>query len=315
MGFSLLLYGDLHLGPTGRERVFERPDLDTLDVDAIVSIGDVVDDNVDHGGRDARRYERRGRAFFEHLDDTGLPVVAVPGNHDPVATTERLTDGLANVVVAHERVLRPNDLPGGADLDGCSLVGVGCERFDQSPTLPYAAFEAIDPRTDATPGTVGYVADDAADQVETVVSAFLSREATVEDVADELSVTGAARDRLGGHLDALCDEFLGARSLLREAGDGAVLLSHRSPFNTNFDYHHSFDDLDGRLHRGSISLKMAAAATAPLATFCGHVHCRAHDVLETVEGPRIAYNPGSPGVAVVDIDRKQRTVDVEPDPF
>ncbi len=83
------------------------PDLDSLDVDAIVSIGDVIDDNADHTGDTTvgSEYEERARAFFERLNGVGVPVLAVPGNHDPVACTRRLTDGLANVVVAHRRVV------------------------------------------------------------------------------------------------------------------------------------------------------------------------------------------------------------------
>lgn len=314
MGFSVLLYGDLHYGPTGRTHAFERPDLGSVDVDVVVTIGDVVDENVDHGGRGARRYERRGRAFFEHLDAEGVPVVAVPGNHDPVGATGRLTEGLENVLLAHERVVRADDLPGDADLDGCTLVGLGCEQFDQSMTVPYMEYETIDPRTNATHETIGWVADDAADQVEAAVAGFLTRDVDVDDVADELGVERSARRGLATQLDALHDEFVTKRGLLSEH-DHAIALSHVSPFNTTFDYHHSFDDLDGRLHRGSISLKMAIAATAPLATFCGHVHQRARDVLETVRGPREAYNPGNHGVAIVEIDRRDRTIDVQPDPF
>lgn len=314
MGFRLLLYGDLHLGPSSREQPFERPDLSGTGVDAVVSLGDVVDDNTDRSGRSARRHERRARAFFEHLDDAGVPVVAVPGDRDPLPTTGRVTQGLDNVVVAHGDVLRAADLPGDPDLAGAALVGLGCTDDDPGMALPYMEFGTIDPRTTTNAATVGYVADDAADQVETAVSGFLSREHGVDGVADEMGVQGSARERLAGHLDALREEFLERRALLA-TGDPTVLLSHVPPFNTAFDYRESFDDVDARLHRGSISLKMAVAAAPPTATLAGHVHERGRDTLSTTGGPRPAYNAGSPGVAVVDVDPESGAVDVHPDPF
>lgn len=315
MGTRLLLYADLHLGRSDGERSFERPPLDDLAVDAIVSLGDVIDDSVPRSGREARRHERRGRAFFEHLDGAGVPVVAVPGDRDPVDCTERLAGGLSNVVVAHDRVLAAGDLPGTPDLDGCSLVGFGQRDDDASLRFPYTEFAAIDPRTTTNAETIGYVADDAADQVEAAVGGFLSGERTVDDVADDLGVQTSARERLGGYLDALAEEFRARRELLRQPDGDAILLSHVSPFNTRFDYRSSFDALDERLHHGSIALKMAVAATAPLVTLCGHTHVRDHDALDTVRGTRIAFNPGHPGVALVEIDRNGRSVDVRPPPF
>jgi Icc-related predicted phosphoesterase len=315
VGFRLLLYGDLHLTPTGRKQPFERPDLAAADVDVVVSVGDVVDDTVDRSGRQARRHERRGRAFFEHLDGFDVPVVAIPGDHDPVDATERLTQGLSNVVVAHRSVLRGADLPGDPDLEGCTLVGVGCEQFDVGPAFPYMAYDTIDPRTTTTHETIGLVADDVADQVEEAVGSYLARERGVDGVADELGVERAARDRLSRHLDALSGRFRELRSLLAEpAGDG-LLLSHVPPFNTAFDYRHEFDTLEDRLHRGSIALKMAVAAAAPTVTLCGHVHQEADDLLETVDGGRVAYNAGTPGVAVLDVDPDAGSVDVSADPF
>lgn len=315
MGVRLLLYGDLHLSPNGRKHPFERPDLAGADVDVVVSVGDVVDDTVDRSGRDARRHERRGRAFYEHLDGFDVPVMAVPGDHDPVGATERLTQGLSNVVVAHGSVLRSRDLPGDPDLGGCALVGVGCEGFDVGPALPYMDYDTIDPRTTTNSETIGWVADDVADQVEDAVSSYVSRDLDVDGVADALGVQGSARGRLAGHLDALYERFLELRSLLAEPEDDAVLLSHVPPFNTAFDYHREFDGLDERLHRGSIALKMAVAATAPAVTLCGHVHQQGDDVLETVAGGRPAYNAGSPGVAVLDVDPEAGSVDVGADPF
>jgi Icc-related predicted phosphoesterase len=315
VGFRLLVYGDLHLRPGEPEHGFERPDLDAASVDAVVTLGDVVDENVDRAGRSARRHERRARAFFEHLDDADVPVVAVPGDHDPVEATERLTGGLDTTVVAHERALGARELPGDVDLDGASLAGIGCEERAPGMALPYMTFDTIDPRSNTTARTIGWVADDAADQVEAAVGGFLARDHGVGDVADELGVQGSARERLANHLASLRSAFLIRRSLLAAVEGPTVLLSHRSPFNTALDYHEEFDDLDDRLHRGSLALKMAVATTAPMLTLCGHVHRRGHDTVETVRGDRIAFSPGHRGVALVDVDPSARSVDVHADPF
>lgn len=313
MGFRLLLYGDLHLRPGQREQPFERPDPAAVGADLVISLGDVVDDNVDHGSRAARRHERRGRAFFEHLDDTGVPVVAVPGDHDPVAPTERLTDGLAGVVVAHERALRAGDLPGKVDLDGAALVGLGCEDRSPGMVLPYTTFPTLDPRSTTTAETVDLVADDIADQVEAAVGGFLGGDHDVDGVAAALGVGGGDRERLREHLRALRERYRTRRSLL--ADGEAVVLSHRPPFNTALDHHAEFDEVDERLHRGSLALKMAVARTAPMLTVCGHRHRRGSDVVETVRGDRVAYSPGQPGVALVDVDPSGRAIDVHPAPF
>jgi len=47
---------------------------------------------------------------------------------------------------------------------------------------------------------------------------------------------------------------------------------------------------------------MASAATGPDIVFSGHMHTEGRDVIETVEGFTDIYNPGSPGVAIVEVD-------------
>lgn len=47
---------------------------------------------------------------------------------------------------------------------------------------------------------------------------------------------------------------------------------------------------------------MAIAATGPEIVFSGHMHSEGRDVIETVDGYSDVYNPGSPGIAIVEID-------------
>ena len=316
MSTRILLYGDVHFGPTGETHDYERPELGE-EFDAVVTIGDVIDDNVDHAASaaDGEPYERRGRAFFEHLDGQDVPVVAVPGNHDPLDCTERLTEGLDNVVVAHEAVVTPDSFPGlDASFDGISFVGWGCEAFDVRLEFPYAEYPALDPRPDADSATIGHLADEAASEVESAVGRYLDGGASAGEIADEFGLDRADRVRMIEQFEALRESYQRIRAVVEDAPGEAVLCSHVSPFNTSFDYHHSFDDLAGRLHRGSIALKMAAAATGPLALFCGHVHQQGYDVIETVAGHRVAYNPGSPGVVAVEADPERGTVQVDEEP-
>lgn len=312
MTVRLLVYGDLHLEPSQRRQRFERPDLDGMELDAVVSVGDVVDGSVEvTGSRAGQRYERRARGFFEHLDESGVPTVVVPGDRDPLAATRRLVDGLDSVALAHGRVVSDHHLPGLGDL---ALVGYGCESSDASMTLPYTEFAPVDPRTTTNEDTIAWVADDVAEQVEEAVGGYLAGEWTVAEVADALGVHGSARERLGGYLDHLATEYDKLASLLATSED-AVVLAHRPPFNTALDVVHDFEDLDDRVHRGSLALKMSIAAESPALALSGHVHERGTDTVETLGSPTPVFGPGSPGVVVVELDRERGAVNVETPSF
>ena len=317
MSTRILLYGDVHFGPTGRTREFERPEFGDR-FDAVVTIGDVIDDNVDHAASagDGEPYEQRGRTFFEHLDGLDVPVIAVPGNHDPLDCTRRLTEGLDNVVVAHEAVVTPDSFSGlDVSFDGVSFVGWGCEAFDVRLEVPYPEYPSLDPRSGADSRTIGHLADETASEVESAVGRYLDGRTSAEEIADEFGLDRADRFQMVEQFESLRETYQAIRSVVEAAPGEPVVCSHVSPFNTAFDYHHSFDDLDGRLHRGSIALKMAVAATGPLALCCGHVHQQGHDVVETVAGHRVAYNPGSPGVVGVELDPERGTVQVDEEPL
>ncbi|MFD1684245.1 metallophosphoesterase family protein [Halobellus litoreus] len=298
----LLLLGDLHLSTTGPPIPPAVPDLETLDVDAVVSIGDVIDDNADHadGPEAGARYERRGRAFFERLNGLGVPVLAVPGNHDPIACTRRLADGLANVDVLH-RADQDDAWAGTATVEGVRFVGWGCEQFDLTPAFAYDEYPGIvaDLETAASPRRA---ATRTATAVESVVSRFLDGRLDAEAAAAELGVEPGRRSTCADELEALADEFEELREQLDGGSAPTVLLAHESPFHVAFDYHHAADDTAGQLHRGSIPIKMAIAAAAPDVVCCGHMHRRGRDVVETTGGHADVYNPGSPGASIVEID-------------
>ena len=307
----LLLLGDLHLSTTGPSITPACPELESLDVDAIVSIGDIIDDNADHAGdtETGRTYEARGRAFFEQLNEVGVPVLAVPGNHDPIECTNRLVDGLENVTVAHRRVVDGADTS--PALENLSFVGWGCEKFDLTPAFRYDRYSGIVPDL-TTVESVEQTATETASKVASVVSSFLVGEFDAREASVELGVSQDRRDTCAEGLVALKEEYETIRGLISEdTGTRAkVLLSHESPFNVSFDYHHSADGAERLLHRGSIPLKMAIAATAPDVVFSGHMHVQGRDAVETTDGYADIYNPGSPGVDFVEVDAESGSLRV-----
>jgi Icc-related predicted phosphoesterase len=308
----LLLLGDLHLSTTGPSVPQACPDLDSLDVDAIVSIGDIVDDNKIHADDPAAgaAYEERGRAFFSRLNEIGVPIIAVPGNHDPVECTHRLTTGLDNITVAHRCVVDGTTLQSDT-LNKVCFVGWGCDQFDLTPAFRYDQYTGIVPK-DVSTENHAQIARESATTIEAVISQYLSSEFDGSAAAAaELGVAPPRQETCANELDALADEFDAIHALLAEANETTVLLSHESPFHVHFDYHHSGDGLRQRLHHGSIPLKMAIAATGPDVVFSGHMHTEGRDAIETTNGYADLYNPGSPGVAIVEIDTETGSLQSE----
>jgi Icc-related predicted phosphoesterase len=97
-----LVIGDIHLQATGER--FPVEELSLTDHDVVVSLSDVIDENRDHAksAEAGDIYEQRGREFFKHLDEQGVPILAVPGNHDPIMCTQRLVNDLENIEIIHQ---------------------------------------------------------------------------------------------------------------------------------------------------------------------------------------------------------------------
>jgi len=296
----VLLYGDVHLDTSAERYGFERPALDPADWDAVVTLGDVVHrtredyDDPAHG----QRYERRGRAFFERLDGSGVPVVAVPGNHDPLDATRRLTDGLDNVVVAHRRLVTVDDFPAlDPDWEGVGFAGWGCEAFDQGPELGYLDVPSLDPRRDAGSADAYDLVRSTGERIESVVGRLLAGESDIAAAVDALDPAPADRPTVRRQLEALRETFSDVRAVLAGHDGPVVSLSHVSPFFVAFDSHHRDRDR-AAFPTGSIALKMALYDTSPMAAFSGHTHVRGTDVIRGSDGLTYAFNPGENVVEV-----------------
>jgi Icc-related predicted phosphoesterase len=304
---DLLVVGDLHLRPTGER--FPVGDLPVAAHDAVVSLGDVIDENREHAPSTAagEAYEERGRACYEALDDRGVPVLAVPGNHDPVACTRRLTDGLATVAPLHRKTRR---VPAPDGSWALTVAGWGCEAFDFTPALlapdypdlPASATGAAgaDP-DDGAGATKPRTAAAVADAVLRAAGAHLAGDLDAAALADRLDTT-PDDERFRASLDRLHERFEAVVDLVGSASGPTLVTSHVSPFGVPFD-RRSQHSHEGDHHFGSVALRLALAATAPAGCLSGHTHQPGTTAVATTDGHAYAHNPGAPGVTSVTVHR------------
>ena len=131
---KILVIGDLHLTP---DETLLAKDLPIDDHDVVLSIGDIIHENKDRARcTNGEENERVGRELFESLNESGVVVIAVPGNHDPVRCTKRLTKGLENIVVLHEEAVSIPSLTDSNDFPSFSVVGWGCESLEVKTDIP-----------------------------------------------------------------------------------------------------------------------------------------------------------------------------------
>jgi Icc-related predicted phosphoesterase len=288
---DLLVISDIHIQMTGEG--FPVEDLPVAEHDIVLSLGDVIDENRDHAPstETGAAYEARGRAFFETLNGHAVPVLAVPGNHDPVACTQRLTDGLRNVQLLHCETRRVS-----VDDDwSCSIAGWGCEEFDFSPAVLASDYpETLREGDISTPDAI-------ADRLLQAAGQYLAGDLTEHDLAEQLGLdsTDPEFETSRTHLDTRFDTLV---DILENTTEPTVLGSHVSPFNVPFDTRgkHSHE---GDYHFGSVALRVALAATSVAGCLSGHTHHRGTSAVPTVDGYAYVHNPGENGVSTISIKR------------
>ncbi len=245
----LLVLGDLHLGEDGFDAE-PHPSWDRFD--AVLTVGDVAHSRVTMVDGKPQQEELVGveeaQAFFRRLDDLGVPVLTVPGNHDYRRHDELIRE-----------TMRVRDLHRETHtLEGYHAVGLGSETFDAGPEVRY------DPETMAD-------IDDP--------DAWLER--TLDRAArDE---TGGNLTGLRERIDEFDDQFATyidrdetLRSLATEheseASTGRIVLTHVPPFDTSIDrVAESVPQIGGR-HWGSVALKNLLTAYEVSFVACGHIH-------------------------------------------
>lgn len=288
---DVLVISDIHLRPTGAH--YPVADLPVGTHDLVLSLGDVVDENREHAKSVAagEAYEERGRAFLERLDEEGVPVLLIPGNHDPVDCTQRLSKGLTNIHVLHRTT---RDVVVEEDWS-LTLAGWGCEQFDFTPALLSPDYPDIPVEGEArTPDTVARTLLRAAGQ-------YLAGNLSKTNLAHQLG-TEATNRSFETSLAQLEARFETLIELVAAANNPTVIASHVSPFNVPFDIRgqHSHD---GDYHFGSVALRVALAATGVDACLSGHTHQRGLTAIPTTSGHSYVHNPGNAGASSVSLSR------------
>ncbi len=290
----LLVISDIHLRPTGDHLSAEG--LLVEGVDAIVSLGDVIDDNREHAksAADGERYEELGREFFSVLDQAGVPVFAVPGNHDPSDCMRRLVDECQHVQVLHRetKTVDPSETSG-----SLRVAGWGCEQFDFTPALlaPEYPHLGVPEADQLTPNEIADVVLDAGGR-------YLAGAASPAEVAEALGISPdhESRERLHQSLDRLESRFEAIVDSTCSGPGPLILTSHITPFNVPFDCR-GLTSRTGSYHFGSLALRLASMDIGPACLLSGHTHQRGTTVIETGSGYTYVHNPGAPGVSVVTI--------------
>jgi len=288
---DLLVISDLHLRATGAQYPVEALPVETHDI--VLSLGDVIDENREHAKSVSagEAYEERGRAFLERLDEQEVPVLAVPGNHDPVNCTRRLSEGLTNIHPLHRDT---RSVVVGADWS-LTIAGWGCEQFDFTPALLSPDYPDIPVEDEArTPDTVASTLLRAAGE-------YLTGDLSETNLAHKLG-TEAANPSFETSLARLNTRFETLIELVEGANNPAVVASHVSPFNVPFDIRgqHSHD---GDYHFGSVALRLALAATGVDACLSGHTHQHGLTAIPTTSGHSYIHNPGDAGASSVSISQ------------
>lgn len=264
---ELVGFGDLHIKPQQTALQYDALTL-PRETDAVVMTGDVVH-RVEPADIAA------GREFFERLDEQDVPVLCLPGNHDPHPHFDALIEGFETPVLCHERVIEGQAFEAydvSTSFRQHSFVGIGCESFDITPELRLIDFDSLDPRTAADRR---FAADAMAGKLEDAVYGYVQGAQSRAELRTELGIKAGERSQFITQLDAVCERFDHVSSLLGEATGPVVFLSHVPPYNTRLDRHHSIGqreaDLEG-LHVGSLGLKLALRAHRPIAALSGHSH-------------------------------------------
>lgn len=277
-----LVVGDLHLKPGG-----DSHELEDVAVPDEVDVAIILGDLTHRAGPDDIELARR---FVERLE-TEVPVVYVPGNHDPSPTEERVIEPLQGAYSGHCAVY---------DSEHVTIVGKGCEQRSLSPAIDQRSFDALDSR-DVPHQDRRYAADQVADDLEAACLALVREDATRSEIADSLGITDSERSAFDRGLARIEEEYEQFAELLGGCED-ILLATHLPPFNTSFDRHHSVGarETDQEfLHTGSIALKLAIRDHDVFAAFSGHSHAYGYDVGTGVDGRPHLLNLGFSSMATV----------------
>lgn len=281
----LLVCGDLHLKPAASDY-----DLDAVsppgDVDAALVVGDLTHRAGDDDAELARRFIRRLAPE--------VPVVYVPGNHDPAPMPTEVVAPVSGATAEHLSARTLGDL---------TVVGWGCERRSLTPSLPQTEFDALDPRTSPREDR-RYVADRIADDLLDACHRVVSGSASVGQAAASLGIADDEAGAFHRGVETIEATYERLSERLRGRSD-ALLATHVPPFGASFDRHHAVGTRETDreyLHTGSIALALAVRDHDVFAAFSGHSHAFGYDAGEEGDGRPHRLNLGFRGVGIATVD-------------
>lgn len=293
---ELLLFSDAHIKPVDESVDWAQLTVPS-DVDLVLSLGDVIHD----AREDALAY---GHQFFEQLASHDVPIVAVPGNHDPVEYYPELLDGISSAVNLHRSALSTDDFPQlRTSAEPLSFVGWGCEQFNQEPEIRPNEFPSLSPATGN--GSSRYEADQLAQRLEDELYRYLTTDVTERDLVSRLGIAESNQREFLQQLEQTATVYTELSSLLEQSEYPTIVLSHVPPYNTEADRHHSIGQREMGLegaHVGSIGLKLALRNHRPLAAFHGHSHNPVYNPGFGDETTPHSLNPGFQGIVRVSIN-------------
>ncbi|OYR69549.1 metallophosphoesterase family protein [Halorubrum ezzemoulense] len=280
----LLVFGDLHLKPAADDY-----DLAAVSPPAGVDAALVLGDLTHRAGDDDAELARR---FIGRLAPD-VPVVYVPGNHDPAPMPGEVVDTALGATAEHLSA---------RTLGNLTVVGWGCERRSLAPSLPQTDFDALDPRT-APREDRRHAADRLADDLLDACHRVVSGAASTEEVAASLGIADEEAVAFHRGMAEIETTYERLSDRLRRRSD-VLLATHVPPFGTSFDRHHAVGTRETdreHLHTGSIALALAVRDHDVFAAFSGHSHAFGYDPGDGDGGRPHLLNLGFRGVGVVTV--------------
>jgi len=283
---EFLVYGDLHLKPAGSGYDLEKMAIPT-DIDAVLILGDLTHRAGDDDQALAEEFVSRFGA--------DLPVIYVPGNHDPAPTDKTVVDSIAEAYPGHKEVHQ---------FDQVTVIGWGCEVRTLYSNLDQTNYEALDPHG-VPEDRQRYTADQVADEIETMCYDVICGDGTISEAVESLGITPAEEATFHREMAAIEDTYESLSEIL-EGQEDVLLATHVPPYNTSFDRHHAVGSRKQHLefvHLGSIAIKLAIRTHDVFGALSGHSHAYGYDVTTHDERPPPTHylNLGFRGIATLHV--------------
>jgi Icc-related predicted phosphoesterase len=283
---KFLLYGDPHLKPAGSGYNLEEITIPP-DIDAVLILGDLTH----RAGNDDQALAEEFVSRF----GADLPVIYIPGNHDPAPTEEQVVDSITEAYSGHEEVHRFDDV---------SVVGWGCEERTLGSKLDQTEFEALDPHG-VSNDRQRYVANQVADKIEAACYDVICGSGTISEAIESLEIDTSEESTFRSGMEAIEDAYDHLSDIL-EGQEDVLLATHVPPYNTSFDRHHAVGSRKQHLefvHLGSIAIKLAIRTHDVFGALSGHSHSYGYDVVthDETRSPVHYLNLGFRGIATLQV--------------